>query len=183
MKPGLSIERFFGLFNADKTAVYNLGLVTSTYPPAVASPPYPAPVVSAPPAVMYPPPVMVPPPVVMYPPPVAVPTSPAPTVIYPPPVPVTAPGPPMQSGNTGKTWCVAKAGSPETELTNALNFACGEGGADCGAIQVGGACYNPNSLQSHASIAFNAYYQKMGRNYWNCYFGNTGVITITDPSA
>lgn len=181
MKPGLSSERFFGLFNPDKTAVYNLGLVTNTYPPAITYPPFPAPVVPAPPANVYPPPITVPAPVV-YQPPVAVPAPPAP-IIYPPPIPVTAPVPPVQSGNPGKTWCVAKAGSPEADVTNALNFACGEGGADCGVIQAGGACYNPNTLLSHASVAFNAYYQKMGRNYWNCYFGGTAVITITDPSA
>jgi hypothetical protein len=182
MKPGLPIERFFGLFNPDKTAVYNLGLVTNSSPPTVPIPPYPAPIaVPAPPVNLYPPPIAVPSPVI-YPPPIAVPAPPAPAIMYPPLVPVAAPAAPVQTGDPGKTWCVAKAGSLETDVTNALNFACGEGGADCGAIQPAGACYTPNTLLSHASVAFNAYYQKMGRNYWNCYFGGTGVVTITDPS-
>ncbi|KAG0614548.1 hypothetical protein M758_6G185400 [Ceratodon purpureus] len=204
MKPGSLSERYFGLFNPDKTAVYNLGLVNNTSPPAtvVPAPPaniYPPPItVPAPPANVYPPPITVPAPAVYpppapavpappppapaaYPPPVAVPAPPAP-IVLPPPIPVMAPVPPVQSGNSGKTWCVAKAGSSEADVTNALTFACGEGGADCGMIQAGGACYNPNSVVSHASVAFNAYYQKFGRNYWNCYFGGTAVITITDPS-
>ncbi|CAK9204019.1 unnamed protein product [Sphagnum jensenii] len=82
----------------------------------------------------------------------------------------------------GKTWCVAKPGAAMQDLTNALNYACGEGGANCVPIQPGNPCYQPNTLNSHASYAFNSYYQLNGRNYWNCYFGNTGVITITDPS-
>ncbi|CAM6064013.1 unnamed protein product, partial [Sphagnum tenellum] len=94
--------------------------------------------------------------------------------------PSTTPG---QSQPVGKTWCVAKPGAAATDIQNALNFACGEGAADCSAIQPGGACFWPQTLMSHASYAYNSYYQKNGRNYWNCYFGNTGVITITDPTA
>lgn len=182
MKPGPGSERFFGLFNPDKTVVYNLGIVTTTYP---ATPPFTAPISPTPPAVVYPPPSTpvypppFPPPVVVYPPPAVV--YPPPTPVPVPPTPYSYPSP-VQSGNPGKTWCVAKPGSPDHEVTNALNYACGEGGADCGAIQAGGACYNPNTIVSHASFAYNTYYQKMGRNYWNCYFGGTGVITITDPS-
>ncbi|CAK9865036.1 unnamed protein product [Sphagnum jensenii] len=94
--------------------------------------------------------------------------------------PSTTPG---QSQPVGKTWCVAKPGAAATDIQNALNFACGEGAADCSAIQPGGACFWPQTLMSHASYAYNSYYQKNGRNYWNCYFGSTGVITITDPTA
>ncbi|CAM6035004.1 unnamed protein product [Sphagnum compactum] len=95
--------------------------------------------------------------------------------------PVATPAPPTQQP-VGKTWCVAKPGAAMQDLTNALNYACGEGGANCVPIQPGNPCYQPNTLNSHASYAFNSYYQLNGRNYWNCYFGNTGVITITDPS-
>lgn len=180
MKPGPGSERFFGLFNPDKSIVYNLGIVTNTYPPISATPPYTSPISPTPPVVYPPPQPSLPPPV--YSPPVP------PANIYPTPPtpPVLTPSPPyyapVQSGNPGKTWCVAKPGSGESEVANALNFACGEGGADCGEIQAGGACYSPNTVLSHASFAFNTYYQKMGRNYWNCYFGGTSVITITDPS-
>jgi exo-beta-1,3-glucanase (GH17 family) len=192
MKPGPGSERFFGLFNPDKSLVYNLGIVTTTSPPAGldAPPPFTSPVTPAPPVVVYPPPSMpvYPPPLPTLSPPAV--TLPPPATIYPPPTPVPSPVPPtpyanptpVQGGNPGKTWCVAKPGSPDKDVTNALDFACGEGGADCGAIQAGGACFNPNTIISHASFAYNTYYQKMGRNYWNCYFGGTGVITITDPS-
>ncbi|CAK9270666.1 unnamed protein product [Sphagnum jensenii] len=91
----------------------------------------------------------------------------------------TSPPPPIP---VGKTWCVAKPGASLPDVTNALNYACGEGGADCIPIQVGNPCYEPDTLTSHASYAFNSYYQLNERNYWNCYFANTGLITITDPS-
>lgn len=201
LKPGPGSERNFGLFNPDQTEVYNVGLTSypGNYPPSsTPSPtalpmPYPPVVSPSPPAVVaYPPPMVVyspPPPayqvppyspVVTYPPPAISPASPPPSPVVTP----TPPGPPYyapaQTQPVGKTWCVAKAGAPMQDVINALNYACGE--ADCSQVQSNGACFNPNTLYSHASYAFNSYYQKMGRNYWNCYFGNTGVITITDPS-
>ena len=82
----------------------------------------------------------------------------------------------------GKTWCVAKSGSSDAALTTGLNFACGPGYANCGPIQAGGSCYQPNTLASHATWAYNDYYRRSGNNYWDCYFNGTGVVTITDPS-
>jgi len=138
----------------------------------------PPPPTSTPPA-----PVLTPPAPTTYPtPPPPLPTAPvttAPPAATTPSSPSTTPG---QSQPVGKTWCVAKPGAAATDIQNALNFACGEGAADCSAIQPGGLCFWPQTLMSHASYAYNSYYQKNGRNYWNCYFGNTGVITITDPS-
>ncbi|KAH9568800.1 hypothetical protein CY35_03G096500 [Sphagnum magellanicum] len=154
-------------------------------PPAATVFPSPPPPVTAPPATpeyFYPPP-----PVVLYPPPPAAvsptpspaaPNSPGAYGSSPPP----SPAAPYQTQPVGKTWCVAKPGASLPDVTNALNYACGEGGADCIPIQVGNPCYEPDTLTSHASYAFNSYYQLNGRNYWNCYFGNTGLITITDPS-
>ncbi|KAI5069556.1 hypothetical protein GOP47_0015857 [Adiantum capillus-veneris] len=89
----------------------------------------------------------------------------------------------QQTGDTGqKLWCVAKPSAPENLLMANLNFACGEGGVDCTQLQQGHACYSPNTIISHASYAMNMYYQKHGRNYWNCYFQNTGLVVFTDPS-
>ncbi|EFJ37260.1 hypothetical protein SELMODRAFT_437861 [Selaginella moellendorffii] len=79
-------------------------------------------------------------------------------------------------------WCIAKPNADDSVLLKGLNFACGEGSADCQAIQRGGGCYTPETLNSHASYAFNAYYQKHGRNFWNCYFAGVGMLSITDPS-
>ncbi|KAF8712814.1 hypothetical protein HU200_028586 [Digitaria exilis] len=79
-----------------------------------------------------------------------------------------------------KTWCVAKPLANAAALQGNLEFACSE--SDCGAIQGTGGCTSPDSLLSRASVAMNAYYQARGRNSWNCFFNDTGLITITDPS-
>lgn len=84
--------------------------------------------------------------------------------------------------SAGKTWCVAKSGSSDAALTTGLNFACGPGYANCGPIQAGGSCYQPNTLASHATWAYNDYYRRSGNNYWDCYFNGTAVVSITDPS-
>ncbi|KAF6172228.1 hypothetical protein GIB67_024850 [Kingdonia uniflora] len=82
----------------------------------------------------------------------------------------------------GQTWCVAKTESLEISLQAALDYACGIGRADCSPIQQTGSCYNPNSLQRHASYAFNSYYQK-NPSPTNCDFGGTGIIVNTNPSS
>ncbi|XP_057539728.1 PLASMODESMATA CALLOSE-BINDING PROTEIN 4 [Amaranthus tricolor] len=81
----------------------------------------------------------------------------------------------------GQTWCIAKTGAPETALQEALDYACGIGGADCSTIQQGGICYNPNSLENHASVAFNSYFQK-NPSPTSCDFGGTAVLVNTNPS-
>ena len=83
---------------------------------------------------------------------------------------------------TKKTWCVAKASTSEEELEASIEYACGEGGVDCGPIREGGKCYHPNTLISHASFAINIYYQLHGRNSWNCDFNGHAMLTTTDPS-
>ncbi|CAH8267029.1 unnamed protein product [Arabidopsis lyrata] len=55
-----------------------------------------------------------------------------------------------------KEWCVAKPSSSTEELFNNLNYACSI--IDCQIISKG------------------------GRHYWNCNFGGSGLIAITDPS-
>ncbi|CAL2252173.1 unnamed protein product [Prunus armeniaca] len=47
-----------------------------------------------------------------------------------------------------------------------------------GATEKGGSCYDPDRPVHHASFAMNAYYQKMGRNQWNCDFNNTSLISL-----
>ncbi|XP_048138228.1 glucan endo-1,3-beta-glucosidase-like isoform X1 [Rhodamnia argentea] len=99
-------------------------------------------------------------------------------------IPTTAMSPP--EGNMtflgGTTWCVALSGVPQADLQSALDWACGLGMADCKPIRDGGACFQPDTLVSHASFAFNNYYQQNGNSDIACNFGGTAVLTKTDPS-
>lgn len=99
-------------------------------------------------------------------------------------IPVTTLSPP--EGNTtfldGTTWCVALAGVSQGDLQNALDWACGLGMADCREIQDGGACFEPDTLVSHASYAFNNYYQRNGNSDIACNFGGTATVTKNNPS-
>lgn len=95
--------------------------------------------------------------------------------------PSSSAGSPLQQGPAG-VWCVASPSASAAHLEEIINFACGEGGADCSAIQNGRACFSPDTLAAHASYAMNSYYQHHGRNYWNCVFNNAGLVTATNPS-
>lgn len=99
-------------------------------------------------------------------------------------IPVTTLSPP--EGNTtfvdGITWCVAHAGVSQIDLQNALDWACGLGMTDCRAIQEDGPCFHPDTLVSHASFAFNSYYQQNGNSDIACNFGGTAVLTKNNPS-
>ncbi|KAK1416661.1 hypothetical protein QVD17_25776 [Tagetes erecta] len=78
------------------------------------------------------------------------------------------------------SWCVAKdVGSDK--LQSGLDYACCEGGADCRSIQPGSTCYDPNTLQAHASFAFNSYYHKMGRAAGACYFDGAAYVVTQPP--
>ncbi|KAM7517382.1 hypothetical protein LguiA_006965 [Lonicera macranthoides] len=79
-------------------------------------------------------------------------------------------------------WCVAKPHADEKVIQAVLDFSCGPGGVDCREIYESGDCFQPNKIHAHASYAMNAYYQMHGRNYWNCDFKGTGLVTFSDPS-
>lgn len=82
----------------------------------------------------------------------------------------------------GKKWCVAKNEATDEALQASINWTCGTGKVDCAAIQQGGACFDPNTVRSHATYVMNAYYQAAGPQDSNCDFAGTAVFTTRDPS-
>ncbi|KAL6854254.1 hypothetical protein ACP4OV_019157 [Aristida adscensionis] len=128
------------------------------------------------------------------PPPALVPSSPpeaagsiAPSAMPPPcwAPPAAAMSPPPWSGegggNGGGFWCVAKPTVPEDKLQEAMDYACSQDGVDCQEIAAGGSCFYPDSIASHASYAFNSYWQKMKRIGGSCNFGGAAVLINSDP--
>ncbi|PWZ40346.1 Glucan endo-1,3-beta-glucosidase 1 [Zea mays] len=104
-----------------------------------------------------------------------------PPLLNPTPTPAPTVTAPAASGR--QVWCVAKAaGSSEAALQNALDYACGIGGVDCSAIQLSGSCYYPNTIQAHASYAFNTYYQRNPVSS-SCDFGGTAMLVTANPSS
>ncbi|KAL5151751.1 PLASMODESMATA CALLOSE-BINDING PROTEIN 5 [Glycine soja] len=81
-----------------------------------------------------------------------------------------------------EVWCVAKNNAEDAALQSAVEWACGAGGADCGAIHGGGPCFDPSNMQNTASYAFNDYFRKHAISEENCNFGNNAAITSFNPS-
>ncbi|KAL5729964.1 hypothetical protein ACHQM5_002851 [Ranunculus cassubicifolius] len=87
------------------------------------------------------------------------------------------------SSGVQKLWCVAKNNADDAALQNAIDWACGHGGTDCGPInQMNGPCYDPTNIQSTASYVFNDYYTRNGRSEEACDFGGTANLFSMDPS-
>ncbi|KAL7599382.1 hypothetical protein Lser_V15G24766 [Lactuca serriola] len=78
-------------------------------------------------------------------------------------------------------WCVPKSEASDAQLQSNLDYVCGQG-FDCGPIQPGGVCFEPNTIASHAAYAMNLLYQTSGRNPWNCDFVQTATLTSNNPS-
>ncbi|KAG2726507.1 hypothetical protein I3760_01G116000 [Carya illinoinensis] len=81
----------------------------------------------------------------------------------------------------GAYWCVARSDASTQALQTSLDYACGTG-ADCGPILSNGLCYLPNTIQAHASYAFNSYFQRKGMEPGSCDFSGTATVAQTDPS-
>ncbi|KAH7521770.1 hypothetical protein FEM48_Zijuj07G0067600 [Ziziphus jujuba var. spinosa] len=79
------------------------------------------------------------------------------------------------------TWCVARSDASAQALQTALDYACSTG-ADCTPLQSDGLCFLPNTIQAHASYAFNSYYQRKSMAPGSCDFSGTATVAQTDPS-
>ncbi|KAF5474817.1 hypothetical protein F2P56_006677 [Juglans regia] len=88
----------------------------------------------------------------------------------------------LANDTTNQTYCVAMDGVDSKTLQAALDWACGPGRANCSEVQPGESCYQPNNVKSHASYAFDSYYQKEGRSAGSCDFKGVATITTSDPS-
>lgn len=86
------------------------------------------------------------------------------------------------TGNSSLLFCVAKSGADPSKLEDGLNWACGQGHANCSAIQAGQSCYYPDTVESHASYAYNDYYQRMRGAGGTCDFDGTATTSSVDPS-
>lgn len=80
------------------------------------------------------------------------------------------------------TFCVAKPNADPTLLKTGIDWACGPGSANCGPVQPGQPCYVANNLVAVASYVYDAYYQANLAKGATCSFGNTAMLTNTDPS-
>lgn len=88
---------------------------------------------------------------------------------------------PVAPSDGGRQWCVPRTDASDEALQKNIDYVCSSG-VDCGPIQAGGACFDPNTVRSHASYAMNAYFQASGRHDFDCDFSHTGLLTSTDPS-
>jgi len=62
-----------------------------------------------------------------------------------------------------------------------LDFACGWV-FDRGPIQQGGACFEPNTIASHAAYDMNLFYQTSDKNPWNCDFSQSAIFSSNNPT-
>ncbi|KAK8455631.1 hypothetical protein SEVIR_4G153900v4 [Setaria viridis] len=106
-------------------------------------------------------------------------SSAPPQPLFMPPVAFPAP-PPGQAVRRGM-WCVANPKVASAVVQTAMDYACGSG-ADCGMAAPGGPCYLPDTLTSHASYAFNSYWQRTKATGGTCDFAGTAMLVTRDPS-
>eukprot|EP01018_Ginkgo_biloba_P006034 Gb_41350 [translate_table: standard] len=88
----------------------------------------------------------------------------------------------LANDTTNQTYCIAMSGADSKLLQAALDWACGPGKVDCSSILQDQSCYQPDTVQDHASYAFDSYYHQMGMAAGSCDFNGVATVTTTDPS-
>ncbi|GLT79130.1 hypothetical protein SLA2020_506320 [Shorea laevis] len=83
---------------------------------------------------------------------------------------------------TEQSWCIVKPSMDIDQLQKNIDYCCTQAENNCGTIQPGAPCYNPNNLVSDASVVMNFYFQKSGNQHSACYFNGSGLIIQEDPS-
>ncbi|KAL5205354.1 hypothetical protein ABZP36_033563 [Zizania latifolia] len=61
-----------------------------------------------------------------------------------------------------------------------MDYTCGSG-VDCDSVQPSGSCFRPDTMITHASYAFNSYWQHTKSNGATCDFGGTTMLITKDP--
>ena len=75
---------------------------------------------------------------------------------------------------------MANPGAGQGPLQSALDNICSNPQRDCGPIQPGGPCYEPNTVVDHASYALNLDYKAHGATRPWCP-ADLGILTLSDP--
>ena len=87
---------------------------------------------------------------------------------------------------TATVWCVARGNLSDAALQGALDWVCGpmpdQGQVNCGPLQLGNACFTPDTVAAHSSWAFNSYFQSRNASDSACEFQGTGMQVTVDPS-
>ncbi|XP_057493889.1 major pollen allergen Ole e 10-like isoform X2 [Actinidia eriantha] len=79
-----------------------------------------------------------------------------------------------------RIWCVANPSAGAVKLQNFIDNYCNVAPLDCKLIRPGGTCYEPNTVQEHASVLLNLAY-KADKKLRPCPL-DVGQITLKDPS-
>ncbi|XP_010267790.1 PREDICTED: glucan endo-1,3-beta-glucosidase 3-like [Nelumbo nucifera] len=95
---------------------------------------------------------------------------------------LTGSGMVLANDTTNQTYCIARDSADPKMVQAALDWACGPGKVDCSPLLQGQPCYEPDTVNAHATYAFNAYYHQMEMASGTCYFNGVATITTTDPS-